>query len=114
MRARNCAEATHEHCSSVRESAHSPLEKFEPTHVGCYEPVLVHGPNACGKNERSLTRNRSVELQFGVVRRAANADLEIGAPSPRFAVPRRVKIRFGAFYEATHSRPLPRGELMFR
>ncbi len=29
--------AFHEACSSGRESAHSPLGKFEPTHVGCYE-----------------------------------------------------------------------------
>jgi hypothetical protein len=25
------------------------MEKFEPTHVGCYEPEAVHGPNAFQK-----------------------------------------------------------------
>src|SRR5436190_24202313 len=43
---------THEPCSSGRESAHFSLEKFEPTHVGCYEPVQVHGPNASGKKRK--------------------------------------------------------------
>src|SRR5213078_3769079 len=36
----------HEPCSSGRESAYFSLEKFEPAHVGCYEPEPVHGPNA--------------------------------------------------------------------
>src|SRR5438046_6083426 len=50
-------DALHEPCSSGRESAHSSLEKLEPTDVGCYEPVQVHGPNACAKNERTLSMN---------------------------------------------------------
>src|SRR6266702_3818910 len=31
--------------SSGRESTRSSLAKFELTHVGCYEPEPVHGPN---------------------------------------------------------------------
>jgi hypothetical protein len=30
------------------------LEKFEPTHVGCYEPEPVHGPNAFKKRKRAF------------------------------------------------------------
>src|SRR5213075_2423444 len=43
--------ALHEPCSSGRESAHSSLGKFEPTHVGRFEPVQVHGPNAFEKTK---------------------------------------------------------------
>src|SRR5436190_8070957 len=50
-------EASHEPCSSGRESAHSSLGKFEPTHVGCYEPVQVHGPNARRQNRGGLPMN---------------------------------------------------------
>ncbi len=49
MHAQKRMEALHEPRSSGRESAHSPSEKFEPTHVGCYELEKVHGPHACAK-----------------------------------------------------------------
>src|SRR5439155_19818904 len=44
----------HAPCSSGRESAHSSLEKCEPTHVGCYESEPVHGPNAFEKRKGVL------------------------------------------------------------
>ncbi len=44
-------EAFQEPSSSGRESAHFSSEKFEPTHVGCYKPEKVHGPDACAKGK---------------------------------------------------------------
>src|SRR5213075_523164 len=68
--------ALHEPCSSGRESAHSSLEKFEPTHVGCYEPVLVHGPNACGKKRKEPLQES--ERRTPVRRRAASGKCRFG------------------------------------
>src|SRR5436309_1165668 len=57
MRGREAVEALHEPCSSGRQSAHSSLGKFEPTHVGCYEPVQVHGAHARPQNRGGLPMN---------------------------------------------------------
>src|SRR5437867_3881388 len=58
----------HEPCSSGRESAHSSLEKFEPTHVGCYEPVRVHKSQCMRKNERGFSMNHPFVLVAILVR----------------------------------------------
>src|SRR5436190_14120921 len=60
----------HEPCSSGRESAHSSLEKFEPTHVGCYESarfmVPMHGVKPVGATHEPCNSGReSAHSSFG-------------------------------------------------
>src|SRR6266496_324885 len=59
--------------NSGRESAHLCFEKFEPTHVGCYEPETVHGPNACARAKGGSPRSRRLIRSRFVLQRMDQA-----------------------------------------
>src|ERR1043166_6531085 len=69
--------ALHEPGSSGRQSAHSSLEMFEPTHVGCCEVARVHDPQCMhgvppvssthGRDARATITPAAVERRAFVV-----------------------------------------------
>src|SRR6266536_83568 len=79
-----------EPCGTGRESAHSSLDKFEPTHAGCAQPEPIHRSEACAKTkgriaatalvQQTLPRPISAARDFAEARWCQDAPFEDALP----------------------------------